>query len=193
MEGDYASRVRRSDDVAMPDDDDDLDADETTPPLECPYRGPGPSPFHNVGFKQILMETSNNLGYPTRCPQPLNSVRLLIMVSYNTLVSASTMFFFKPTLCKGKSRQPVHQVMPFARSASPALDASLVKRQIMLRRGVEYFMGFITRRAQARTRQDYDYRVSIDRTGDTLSMRLRLGMYTAVGEAAADSSWVLLE
>ena len=120
-EYDYTSRVRGSEDVAMPDDDDDLDADEPILPLECPP------------------------GYA------------------------------------------------FARSASPALDASLVKRQIMLRRGVEYFMGFITRRAQARTRQDYDYRVSIDRTGDTLSMRLRLGMYTAVGEAAADSSWVLLE
>ena len=35
-EGDYTSRVRGSDDVAMPDDDDDLDVDEITLPLECP-------------------------------------------------------------------------------------------------------------------------------------------------------------
>ena len=35
-ETDYASRVRGSDDVASPDDGDDLDADETTLGLECP-------------------------------------------------------------------------------------------------------------------------------------------------------------
>ena len=52
---------------------------------------------------------------------------------------------------------------------------------------------FITRRSQARTRQDYDYRVLIDRTVATLSMRLSLGKYTAVGEPAAEGSWVLPE
>ena len=35
-EGDYASRIRGSDDVTLPDNDDDLDADETTLSLECP-------------------------------------------------------------------------------------------------------------------------------------------------------------
>ena len=64
MEGDFTSRVSGSNDVAMPDDDNDLDADETTLPLECPP------------------------GYA------------------------------------------------FSRSASPALKASLVKRHIMLRRGL---------------------------------------------------------
>ena len=120
-EYDYTSRVRGSEDVAMPDDDDDLDADEPILPLECPP------------------------GYA------------------------------------------------FARSASPALDASLVKRHIMLCRALGYVKGFIMRRAHARTRQDYDYRVLIDRTDAALSMRLPRGKYTAVGEAAAEGSWVLLE
>ena len=35
-EGDYTNKVRGSDDVAMPDNDDDLDADETTLPLKYP-------------------------------------------------------------------------------------------------------------------------------------------------------------
>ena len=53
----------------------------------------------------------------------------------------------------------------FSRSVSPALEASLVKRHIMLRRGLGWVKGFITRREQARMRQARDYRVSIDRTG----------------------------
>ena len=53
--------------------------------------------MHNVGFKKILVETLNNVGHPTRCPQPLNSVRL--MVSY--IVRCLHNDFFKPTLCKG--------------------------------------------------------------------------------------------
>ena len=40
----------------------------------------------------------------------------------------------------------------------------------------------MTRQAQARTRRDYDYRVLIDRTDATLSMRLPIRKYTAVGE-----------
>ena len=81
----------------------------------------------------------------------------------------------------------------FSRSASTALGEPLVKRHIVLRRGLGWVNGFITRRAQARTRQDYDYRVFFDRTVATLSMRLPLGKDTAVGEAAAERSWVLLE
>ena len=38
----------------------------------------------------------------------------------------------------------------------------------------------------------YDYRVLIDRAGATLSMKLPLGKYTAVAEAAADGAWMLL-
>ena len=60
----------------------------------------------------------------------------------------------------------------------------------MLRRRLGWVKGFITRRAQARTRQDYHHRVLVDRTGATLSMRLPIGKYTAVGEAAAEGLWV---
>ena len=48
-------------------------------------------------------------------------------------------------------------------------------------------------RAQAWTRQDYDYRVSIERSGATPSMRLPLGKYTAGGKAVIEGSTVLLE
>ena len=63
----------------------------------------------------------------------------------------------------------------------------------MLRRRLGWVSGFITRRAQARTRQDYDYRVLLERTGATLSRKLPLGKYSAVDEAAAEGAWVLLE
>ena len=81
----------------------------------------------------------------------------------------------------------------FSRSASTALGEPLVKRHIVLRRGLGWVNGFITRRALARTRQDYDSRVLFDRTGATLSMKLPLGKDTAVGEAAAEPSGVVLE
>ena len=57
----------------------------------------GTPPLHNVGFKNILVETLNNVGHPTRCPQSLNSVRL--MVSY--IVQCLHNYWFKPTLCNG--------------------------------------------------------------------------------------------
>ena len=56
----------------------------------------GTPPFHNVSIKKILVETLNNVRHPTRCPQPLNSVRQ--MVSY--IVQCLRNVFFKPTLCK---------------------------------------------------------------------------------------------
>ena len=56
----------------------------------------GTPPLHNVGFKKSVVETLNNAGHPTRCPQPLNSVRL--MVSY--IVQCLHNYCFKPTLCK---------------------------------------------------------------------------------------------
>ena len=58
---------------------------------------PGTPPLNNVGLKNVLVETLNNVGHPTRCPQPPNSVRL--MVSY--IVQCLHNDFFKPTLCKG--------------------------------------------------------------------------------------------
>ena len=57
----------------------------------------GTPPPHNGGFKKVIVETLNNVGHPTRCPQPLNSVRL--MVSH--IVQCLHSDFFKPTLCKG--------------------------------------------------------------------------------------------
>ena len=56
----------------------------------------GTPPPHNGGFKKVIVETLNNVGHPTRCPQPLNSVRQ--MVSY--IVQCLRNVFFKPTLCK---------------------------------------------------------------------------------------------
>ena len=40
---------------------------------------------------------------------------------------------------------------------------------------------------------DYEYRVLIDRSGATLFMRLPIAKYSAVREATAEASWVLLE
>ena len=45
--------------------------------------------LHKVDLKKILVQTLNDVGHPTRCPQPLNSVRLMVPE------------FLKPTLCKG--------------------------------------------------------------------------------------------
>ena len=49
----------------------------------------GTPPLHNVGINKVVVETLNNVVHPTRCPQPLNSVRLMVPE------------FLKPTLCKG--------------------------------------------------------------------------------------------
>ena len=82
--------------------------------LKCwKHRWPGPPPLHNVGFKKILVETLNNVGHPTRCPQPLNSVRL--MVSY--IVQCLHKYFFSsphivqgrvPATSENKGRFPVN-------------------------------------------------------------------------------------
>ena len=44
------------------------------------YTGGRDPPSAHCGLQKILLETLNNVGQRTRCPQPLNSVRL--MVSY---------------------------------------------------------------------------------------------------------------
>ena len=81
----------------------------------------------------------------------------------------------------------------FSQSASPALYTSRVKRHMVLDRGLGWVKGFLTGRAQAQTRQDCDCKVLMDLTGATLSMRLPHDRYTAVGQAAAEGSWVLLK
>ena len=57
----------------------------------------GTPPLHNVGFKKNIAETLNNVGHPTRCLQPLNSVRL--MVSY--IVQCLDNIFLSPHCARG--------------------------------------------------------------------------------------------
>ena len=67
-----------------------------------------------------------------------------------------------------------------------------MKRNIKLRRGLGWVKGVITRRERhghAKTTT----KGLVDGTDTTLSMRLPLGKYTAVVEAAAEGSWVLPE
>ena len=68
-----------------------------TPQAQHTTQVAGTPPLHNVGFQKILVETFNNVGHPTRCPQPLNSVRQT--VSY--IVQCLHHDFLKPTLCRG--------------------------------------------------------------------------------------------
>ena len=58
-----------------------------------PTQATGTPPLHNVGFRKIIVETLNSVGHPTRCPQPLNSVRQ--KVSY--IVQCLRNDFLKPT------------------------------------------------------------------------------------------------
>ena len=62
-----------------------------------PSQVAGTPPLNNGGLKNILVEMLNNVGHPTRCPQPPNSVRL--PVSY--IVQCLHNDVFKATLCKG--------------------------------------------------------------------------------------------
>ena len=56
----------------------------------CLITGGRDPPLHNVGLN-IFAETLNNVGHPTRCPQPLDSVRL--MVSYIALCLHNDFFY----------------------------------------------------------------------------------------------------
>ena len=56
----------------------------------------GTPPFDNVGFRNILVGTLNNVGHPTRRPHYLNSIR--VMVSY--IVQCLHNVYFKLTLRK---------------------------------------------------------------------------------------------
>ena len=55
----------------------------------------GTPPSHIVGLKIILVETLNNVGHPTRCPQPIGTPNGVLHCSM------SPQWFFKPALCKG--------------------------------------------------------------------------------------------
>ncbi|CAN0437204.1 unnamed protein product, partial [Pylaiella littoralis] len=73
-----------------------------------------------------------------------------------------------------------------------ALTAVLVRRSIVLRRGIGWLQGTITRQAQVRTRHLYDYRVFLERDGSTHSVKLPLAKYSVDG-SAGEGSWALLK
>ncbi|CAN0211725.1 unnamed protein product [Pylaiella littoralis] len=77
-----------------------------------------------------------------------------------------------------------------AGSALGALTAALVKQRIVLRLGVGWVSGVITRQARARTRHLYDFRVFLDADGSTRSFKLPLEKYFMDG-AEEMGSWAL--
>ena len=56
---------------------------------------------------------------------------------------------------------------------------------------MSWFRGVITRKAQARTSDHYDFRVFLETDGSTRSVKLPLAKYSVDG-AAAEGSWALL-
>ena len=76
-------------------------------------------------------------------------------------------------------------------SAPAALTQNLVNEEILLRLGMGWFRGVITRKAQARTSHLYDFRVFLETDGSTRSMKLPLAKYSVDG-ATAEGSWALL-
>ena len=76
-------------------------------------------------------------------------------------------------------------------SAPTALTRALVNQEILLRLGMGWFRGVITRKAQARTSDRYDFRVFLETDGSTRSVKLPLAKYSVDG-AAAEGSWALL-
>lgn len=77
-------------------------------------------------------------------------------------------------------------------SPPPALDQSLVKRGVLVRLGLGWFGGLITRRAHQRSRCGYDYRVMLHADGSTNNFKFPLESYST-DEGAAVGAWVLLE
>ena len=76
-------------------------------------------------------------------------------------------------------------------SAPAALTQALVNQEILLWLGMGWFRGVITRKAQARTGDRYDFRVFLETDGSTRSVKLPLAKYSVDG-AAAEGSWALL-
>ena len=77
------------------------------------------------------------------------------------------------------------------RSAPAALTQALVNQEILLRLGMGWFRGVITRKAQARTSDHYDFRVFLETDGSTRGVKRLLAKYSVDG-AAAEASWALL-
>ena len=59
-------------------------------------------------------------------------------------------------------------------SPPPTLDQSLVKRGVLVRLGLGWFGGVITRRAHQSSRCEHDYRVMLHADGSIKSMKLPL-------------------
>ena len=76
-------------------------------------------------------------------------------------------------------------------SAPAALTRALAHQEILLRLGMGWFRGVITRKAQARTSDRYDFKVFLETDGSTRSVKLPLAKYSVDG-AAAEGSWALL-
>ena len=72
------------------------------------------------------------------------------------------------------------------------LDESLLKRGVLLRLGLGWFGGVITRRAQEASRRAYDYRLMLKEDQSTLSVKLPLEAYSTDANATV-GAWALLE
>ena len=70
-------------------------------------------------------------------------------------------------------------------TAPAALTRALVHQEILLRLGMGWFRGVITRKAQARTSDRDDFRVFLETDGSTRSVKLPLARYSV-------DSWALL-
>lgn len=77
-------------------------------------------------------------------------------------------------------------------SPPSALDQSLVKRGVLVKMGLGWFGGVISRRSHPASRDVFDYRVVLHCDGSTCSMKLPLELYST-DEDAGVGAWVLLE
>ena len=73
------------------------------------------------------------------------------------------------------------------------LDRTLIKRYVVLRRGLGWFLGQISRTAAPQTSHIYDYRVVLAFGQSTISVKLPLAAYSVDEENAAAGVWALLE
>lgn len=78
-------------------------------------------------------------------------------------------------------------------ASKPAdLGSFLLQRGVLVRLGMRWFGGLITRQSQERPCHLYDYRVLLEVDQSTRSMKLPLEKYTGEPDAVV-GSWVLLE
>ena len=73
------------------------------------------------------------------------------------------------------------------------LDRTLIKRYVVLRRGLGWFLGQISRTAAPQTSHIYECRVVLVFDQSTISLKLPLAAYSVDEENAAVGAWALLE